>query len=48
MKNVEVPDGFSDQLKNMRSGFITAIDRGDNVRIEPMNIAFRFPSEDEI
>ena len=48
MKNVEVPVGFAEQLKNMRSGFITAVDHGDNVRIEPMNIAFRFPQEDEI
>ena len=48
MKNVEVPVGFADQLKNMRSGFITVADHGDNVRIDPMNIVFRFPSEDEI
>ena len=48
MKNVEVPVGFAEQLKNMRSGFITVVDHGDNVRIEPMNIVFRFPREDEI
>lgn len=48
MKNVEVPVDFAEQLKNMRSGFITVHDREDNVRIEPMNIVFRFPSEDEI
>ena len=48
MKNVEVPDGFSEQLKDMKSGFITVLDREDNVRIEPMNIVFRFPQEDEI
>ena len=48
MKNVEVPVGFAEQLKNMRSGFITILDHGDNVKIEPMNIVFRFPSEDEI
>lgn len=48
MKNVEVPVGFAEQLKNMRSGFITVVDRGDNVRIELMNIVFRFPSEDDI
>lgn len=48
MKNVEVPVGFADQLKNMRSGFITVVDHGDNVRIEPMNIVFQFPAEDEI
>ena len=48
MKNVEVPVGFAEQLKNMRSGFIAVMDRGYNVRIEPMNIVFRFPQEDEI
>lgn len=48
MKNVEVPVGFAEQLKNMRSGFITVVDHGDNVKIEPMNIVFRFPSEDDI
>ena len=48
MKNVEVPVGFAEKLKNMRSGFITVVDHGDNVRIEPMNIVFRFPSEDDI
>lgn len=48
MKNVEVPVGFAEQLKNMRSGIITVHDREDNVRIEPMNIVFRFPAEDEI
>lgn len=48
MKNVEVPVGFAEQLKNMRSGFITVVDHGDNVRIEPMNIVFRFPDEDDI
>ena len=48
MKNVEVPEGFAEQLKNMKSGFITVVDHGDNVRIEPMNIVFRFPQDDEI
>lgn len=48
MKNVEVPVGFAEQLKNMRSGFITVLDHGDNVKIEPMNIVFRFPQDDEI
>ena len=48
MKNVEVPLNFAEQLNNMRNGFITAVDHGDNLRIEPMNIAFRFPQEDEI
>ena len=48
MKNVEVPEGFAEQLKNMRSGFITVVDHGDNVRIEPMNIVFQFPADDEL
>lgn len=48
LKNLDVPDDFAEQLKNMRNGFITAIDRDDNVKIEPMNIMFRFPQEDEI
>ena len=48
MKNAEVSEDFDEQLKNLRSGFITVIDRGDNVKIEPMNIVFRFPQEDEI
>lgn len=48
MKNVEVPVGFDEQLKNMKSGIITVHDREDNVRIEPMNIVFRFPAEDEL
>ena len=48
MNNAEVPVGFAEQLKNMRSGFISVVDHGDNVRIEPMNIVFRFPPDDEI
>lgn len=48
MKNVEVPVGFAEQLKNMRSGSIMVMDHGDNVKIEPMNIVFRFPKEDEL
>ena len=48
MKNAEFPVGFAEQLKNMKSGIITVHDHEDNVRIEPMNIVFRFPSEDEI
>lgn len=48
MKNVEVPEGFAEQLKNMRSGFICVNSREDNVRIEPMHMVFRFPQEDEI
>ena len=48
MNNAVFPEGFDEQLKNMKSGFITVVDHGDNVRIEPMNIVFRFPQEDEI
>lgn len=46
--NAEVPEDFAEQLKDLRSGFITIADHGDNVRVEPMNIVFRFPQEDEI
>lgn len=46
VKDTEVPD--VEQLKNTRNGVITVFDREDNVRIEPMNTVFRFPSEDEI
>lgn len=48
MNNAVFPEGFDEQLKNMRSGFITIADHGDNVKIEPMNIVFRFPKEDEL
>ena len=48
VNNAEVPEDFAEQLKNMRSGFITIADHGDNVRVEPMNIVFRFPKEDEL
>lgn len=48
IKNAEVPDYFSEQLKNMKSGIIAVHDREDNVRIEQMNIVFRFPAEDEL
>ena len=48
MNNAVFPEGFDEQLKNMKSGFITVVDHGDNVRIEPMNIVFRFPQEKEI
>lgn len=48
VNNAVFPEGFDEQLKNMKSGIITVHDREDNVRIEPMNIVFRFPQEDEI
>ena len=48
IKNIEVPEDFVEQLKDLRSEIITVHDREDNVRIEQMNIVFRFPSEDDI
>ena len=48
VNNAVFPEGFDEQLKNMKSGIITVHDREDNVRIEPMNIVFRFPQEDEV
>ena len=48
VNNVEVPKDFAEQLKNMKSGFVTVHGHEDNVRIEPMNIVFRFPQDDEI
>ena len=48
IKNIEVPDGFAEKLKDLRNGIITIIDREDNVKIEQMNIVFQFPQEDEI
>ena len=48
IENIEVPDDFAEKLKALRNGIITIIDREDNVRIEPMNIVFRLPQEDEI
>ena len=47
MNNAVFPEGFDEQLKNMRSGFISVVDHGDKARIEPI-IVLRFPSEDEI
>lgn len=48
IKNTEVPDDFAEQLKDLRNGIITVLDREDNVRIEQKNTVFRFPEEDEI
>lgn len=48
MKNLEVPEDFAEQLKDLRNGIITVLDREDNVKIEQMNTVFRFPQEDEI
>lgn len=44
MRNVSFPEEY---LKR-GTGFISVIDRGENVKIEPMNIVFRFPQEDEV
>ena len=48
IKNIEAPDDFAEKLKDLRNGIITITDREDNVKIEQMNIVFRFPSEDDI
>lgn len=48
VNNAEVQEDFAEQLKDLRSKFITIADHGDNVRVEPMNIVFRFPKEDEL
>ena len=48
VNNAEVPEDFTEQLKNMRNGLITVRDRSDNMRIEPMNIVFQFPQENDI
>lgn len=47
MNKAVFPEDFAEQLKNLRSGFITVVDHVDNMRIEPMNIVFRLPKEDE-
>ena len=48
LRNVGFPDDAAEQLKSMKSGFICVNNRTDNVRIEPLHMAFRFPQEDEI
>ena len=48
IKNTEVPDDLAEQLKDLRNGIITILDREDNVKIEQMNTVFRFPAEDEM
>ena len=48
LQNVDFPEGEAEKLKGMKSGFICANNRTDNVRIEPMHMVFRFPQEDEI
>lgn len=48
MEHTEVPDDLAEQLKDLRNGIITVLDREDNVKIEQMNTVFRFPAEDEL
>lgn len=48
MQNVSLPEDEAEQLKNMTTGFICVNNRGDNVRIEPLHIVFRFPQEDKL
>lgn len=49
MRNLSFPEGGSPEEYLKRGiGFISVIDRGENVKIEPMNIVFRFPQEDEV
>lgn len=47
MQNVEMSDEDKDQLQNSR-GIISVISAEDNVKIEPLNIVWRFPQEDEL
>lgn len=48
MQNVSFPGDEAKKLKNMTKGFICVNSRKDNVRIEPLHMVFRFPSEDEL
>lgn len=49
MRNLSFPEGESpEEYLNRGIGFISVVDRGENVRIEPLNIVFRFPKEDEV
>lgn len=47
MQNAEMSDEDMEQLQNSR-GIISVISTGDNVKIEPRNIVWRFPQEDEL
>lgn len=47
MKDVEMSDEDKKQLQNSR-GIISVISAGENVKIEPLNIVWRFPQEDEL
>lgn len=48
MKNASMPKEDLEKIKNMKHGFIKIIDWEDNVRIEPTNMIFRFPTEEEL
>ena len=48
MKNAEMPESELEKLRDMQRGFIQVIDHEDNVKIETMNMVFRFPQDDEI
>lgn len=46
-KDVDVKERLKESMRQ-GIGFISVIDRKENVKIEPMNIVFRFPREDEV
>lgn len=49
LRNLEMSEEDFEQLKRTQKGFFTlAFQDGGNANIEPMNIVWRFPQEDEI
>ena len=46
-KDVDVKERLKESMRQ-GIGFITVFDTEENVKIEPMNIVFRFPKEDEV
>lgn len=46
-KDVDVKKRLKESMQH-RIGFISVFDTEENVKIEPMNIVFRFPKEDEV
>ena len=46
-KDVDVKERLKESMRQ-GIGFITVFDTEENVKIEPMNIVFRFPQEDEV
>ena len=51
MQGVELPEGGSDELKEMVKhgfGIISVVKDSDSVKFEPLNICFQFPGDDEI